>query len=210
MVTRRSMLQLAPVMLLTWNLPVQRAAAALSQPVAQGLGQRVRRISRDEQTDLRAAVEGFCGQTRSNLIPDAGPLLIDQFRSVGFIMDEYTLPGGRTILNHADGRAGLDSVVVMGSGPNAGMQAAAFLTHLYPAGGLDEHFITPKGIRFQQHFSRQWDYSLIILYARGSTRDPKLNADLTAWAKARAGTTRSFVSLDRSLKLKRFVRVLKA
>jgi hypothetical protein len=210
MLTRRSLLQLVPRALLVYGMTNRLALADETDVRHMWSGEHVRRISRDEHTNLSASMRTFCGQSRSRLIPDAGPLLSDQFAAVGFMMEEYRLPNGRLILNQSYGRAGIDSIVVKDPRSTENVLAAAILTHLYPVKGVEENFVTFKGVRYEGHVSSEWDYSLVIFYPRGSVKDRNLTSDLTNWAKARAATTISFARLDRKLLLKRFVRILKA
>src|SRR5690348_3059667 len=113
MLTRRDLLQLTPAALLVYQIPGQSVLAEPATQPRAWRGQHVRRISRDETQNLVAAVRAFCGESRSSLVPNTGPLLFDQFDAVGFMMDEYKLPSGRLILNQFHGRAGIDALVVM-------------------------------------------------------------------------------------------------
>lgn len=218
MLSRRALLNMLPGAVLTYGATACEVRAG--SPVASDwAGERVRRISPKEQTELASALRQFFGQSQGDVVSSAlvpgidSMLLFNQFAAVdyGFIMDEYMLPSGRIIWDRSDGRSGVDAVVVPESASGTlTIAAAALLTHLCPRGGVDEVFTTQNGSTYKEHFRCQLDYSLTIFYAHGATTDPDLNADLTKWAQATiSGNRYPFpVRLSRKLRLKRFVRVL--
>jgi hypothetical protein len=184
-------------------------AGELDAP-ASWQGEPVGRLRGQEQEQLSTELRAFFGQSESKaaIVSGVGPLLADQFRTVGE-MDEYRLPDGQLMIDQSYGRARIDAVTVIKGAPGrARVLATAFLTHLCPKEGVEERFTTSKGVKYPEHFTCDLDYSLIILYAHGSIPDPEVDADLTKWAKATIEARVEFVIPDRKLVMKRFVRVL--
>jgi len=159
-------------------------------------------------------LHSFFGKATGPLVPTQGRYLRDQFIIGEF--DEYKLPDGQVIAVQSYGRLGVETVAVLSDldlisnvdPDNTQVLATAFLTNLCPKGGVDENFLTNNGRRFSEHFPCELDYSLVILYARGSAPDPKISLDLINWAKAYIATIHSWAVPDRELLLKTFVRIL--
>jgi len=196
-----------PVALLTIGYANRCASAEEPNAPAGWQGQYVGRMSLLERQQLATGLRSFFGQAKGALVPGVGRLLLDQFNAVGE-PDEYRLPSGRLIVDQLDGRTRTDAIaVVTDSLDKASILATAFLIHLCTPKGVEESFTTSNGVKYKEHFPCELDYSLIILYARGSVPDSALDSDLTKWAVSSIEARVELVP-DRQLVLNRFVRVL--
>jgi len=158
-------------------------------------------------------MRSFFGKATGALVPTNERYLNDQFNIGSF--DEYRLPDDQVIAVQQDGRLGVETVAVIddpdliaADPDNTHVLAASFLTNLCPKTGVDEKFVTSNGVHYGEHFRCEFDYSLVILYARGAVPDPRINSDLTNWATAHIASIHSWAVPDRQLLLKTFVRVL--
>lgn len=172
-----------------------RLSAVRQAPAALGVDEG--RISPDELKQLGTALRGFFGEAPPNilgpkrgdlvsskLIPGLGPSLFDKFWGIPGAFEKYRLPSGRLLLDGPDDRTRIDAIVVPQDSTFTAISAAALLTYLCPPGGATYEFPATHGRTFQGHLPCQQDYTLVIFYAKGTTPDPSLNADIRSWVQA--------------------------